>query len=226
MIKIIKETIVDLELSSVCNLSCIYCPRDKIKRKRRFIDLSSINQLADHLDPGKIVWFSGMGEPFLHPDLTAIITILRTSGALIYTNTNATAPHFQKTLTAAQQAGLNFVNVSVYGFDTESFQFTSQRDLFLILKENIEFLKASGLPYRLSYVQTEESPPNIKDRLETTFETKHIRLLKQHHRSFAPRPSPKIQCGLAQNYLFISSDGDIFPVLTTSAALVTSAKIF
>lgn len=205
----IKEFIIDLELSSVCNLFCVYCPRDKIKRERKFITQNAISQLAKHVGPNKIIWFSGMGEPFLHSKIDLVVEKLKATGAMVYANTNGTALNFKEHLIAAVDAGLDFLNISVYGLDYLSYKNTTTKDLFNQLRENILTIKETVIPYRISYVANSQTPVNIRAILRTAFGTNNIRILREHHRSFLKNQQKIIDCGLAHNYLFISCDGDV-----------------
>lgn len=216
----ISEFIVDLELSSICNLNCIFCFRDQIKRTSPFLGEEAVDHLIKHLDGHKVVWFSGMGEPFLHPHIAAIVAKIKGSGAKIYSNTNGTAPEFKRRLPECIQNGLDFVNVSIYGLDRVFYQGNTGKDVFELVKQNVNFLRESGLSHRISYVCTEATPENIKERLQDIFEVENIRLLSRHHRSRADKESVfSYRCGLVENYLFISSDGHIFSCVNDVAGI-------
>jgi len=207
----IRETVVDLELSSICNLSCGFCPRDEIKRKNPFINDATIEQLAEHIDEDKIIWFSGMGEPFLHPDIIRIIKRLKETGTLVYTNTNGTSRQFRENVGSAVEAGIDFVNVSAYGTDAESYRRNTNRDVFSKVLEGISLLQIWGIPHRISYVVTEDTPENIRDILIKSYGVENVYLRRHYDRCFAAseQPIPKV-CSLAQHYIFISSDGNVF----------------
>lgn len=214
----IEEIIIDLELSSICNLSCIHCPREKIRRKNTLLDWKTVDQLVNCIDSRNVVWFSGMGEPFLHPQIVEIVKKLKSTGAKVYTNTNASIPEFKERMSEAAKKGLDFVNVSVYGFDANTYKKTTKRDLFDTVKENIEFLKQLKMPLRLSYVIAPDSPADIKEKLESVYGTKNIRFLSLHQRSFAKDEQNIVgTCGVAKYYLFISCDGDVFPCVNDVA---------
>jgi len=209
--KKLSEIIIDLELSSLCNLSCTFCPRSKIKRSKHFIDLNTIDSLIPIIDEKHIIWFSGMGEPFLHPNLPEIIRRIKKSGAKVYTNTNASAPRYKDTLDIAIKEGLDYVNISIYGHDNESYKTNTRKNVFDRVLDNVKFLQNLKVPYRISYVASSEVNKNeLRKKLEDVFGTDKIRLPQLHHRSFSSREQSISECALAQFYLFISSDGNVF----------------
>jgi MoaA/NifB/PqqE/SkfB family radical SAM enzyme len=205
----IKETIVDLETCSACCLSCSFCPRQRIRRRNVTIEPKDVQYLAKHVGPGKVVWLSGLGEPLLDcPD--DAIAELKGSGAKVYSNSNAAFPKFKDYLDKCVKAGLSFLNISVYGWDEESYAATSGHDKFKLVQENVAHA-IKVLPTRISFVQTETSPEDVKERLSFAFCTERIRLLREHGRADGSPQKPPPQCALCQNYLFITSDGRALP---------------
>lgn len=201
----IKETIVDLETCSACCLSCSFCPRQRIRRQNVVIMPDHVKRLAKHVGPGKVVWLSGLGEPLLaFPN--DMIQTLKASGAKVFSNSNAAFEKFPATLDACIKAGLSFLNISVYGWDRESYAITTGHDQFEVVQKNVEHAM-KVIPTRLSFVQTETSPEDVKERLSFAFWTDRIRLLREHGRADKTNQVPPSVCALCHNYLFVSSDG-------------------
>ena len=206
---LLHETVVDLELTSGCCSNCVFCPRDKIRRLRQTMEMETVADLANHLSPNHVVWLSGMGEPLLHKDFVAIVRMLRRSGCLVYTNTNGMAPQTEVKLAVAKP---DFVNLSLYGMDRESFKRTTGRDEFELVMARIEWLRTSGLRWRLSYV-TGDFNASVRADLKAELDKMsggNARLLTAHSRTFGEEGQqvPPV-CGLCEHYLFVACDGRI-----------------
>ncbi len=78
-----------LEITNICNLDCIFCPKTSRPKKR--LSLQDFNELTDKLQ-GLVhfLYFHLMGEPLLHPLLPQFITIAREKGFVPVLTTNGT----------------------------------------------------------------------------------------------------------------------------------------
>lgn len=78
-----------LEITNVCNLNCLFCP--KTRRKPRQMTLQEFHLLTDKLRDGvQFLYFHLMGEPFLHPLLPDFISLAREKGFIPVITTNGT----------------------------------------------------------------------------------------------------------------------------------------
>ena len=78
-----------LEITNICNLNCLFCP--KTDREKAYLTIEEFNTLTDKLR-GEInfLYFHLMGEPLLHPRLTEFIAIAREKGFVPIITTNGT----------------------------------------------------------------------------------------------------------------------------------------
>ncbi|MBR5860292.1 MAG: SPASM domain-containing protein [Bacteroidaceae bacterium] len=78
-----------LEITNICNLNCVFCP--KTDRKKGKLTLEEFNILTDRLQ-GEIqfLYFHLMGEPLLHPLLPQFIDSARAKGFIPVITTNGT----------------------------------------------------------------------------------------------------------------------------------------
>jgi radical SAM protein with 4Fe4S-binding SPASM domain len=109
----LAETTVDLELTSVCNAVCTFCPREVMPDKTRYMPVALVENLAAELralDRKPDVVFCGIGESTLHPKLEEITRIVASTGAKVTMTTNGArmTPELFRTLVAAGMAGFNF----------------------------------------------------------------------------------------------------------------------
>lgn len=67
---------VEIEITNDCNLSCVFCPRRKMKRKVEFMDFGLykkiIHELIEKFDD-IVLSFALMGEPLMHPQFLEFI---------------------------------------------------------------------------------------------------------------------------------------------------------
>ena len=69
-----------IEITNACNFKCTWCPDDIMGRRRGFMKKEKVFRILDEI-AGKKPWLGPlypvklhqMGEPFLHPDLPAIV---------------------------------------------------------------------------------------------------------------------------------------------------------
>lgn len=78
-----------LEITNVCNLSCVFCP--KTERAKHTLTLDEFDALTSRLE-GKVkfLYFHLMGEPFLHPLLPQFVLMARHKGFVPVITTNGT----------------------------------------------------------------------------------------------------------------------------------------
>jgi MoaA/NifB/PqqE/SkfB family radical SAM enzyme len=84
-----------IEITNACNFKCTWCPDDIMGRRRGFMKKEKVFRILDEiaqkrawLGPLYPVKLHQMGEPFLHPDLPAIVDYAESRGVPIELNTN------------------------------------------------------------------------------------------------------------------------------------------
>ncbi len=85
-----KPVTAQIEPTSLCNLKCEMCIRDKMGTPLGEMNLDDFKKILDKLDSLFKIHLSGQGEPFLNKDLFKMIEYANQKGILINTNTNAT----------------------------------------------------------------------------------------------------------------------------------------
>jgi radical SAM protein with 4Fe4S-binding SPASM domain len=111
-----------ISVTDSCNYSCIFCVYDSLKRKKKFLDmgrsLKIIRELADNGLKG--LFFSGEGEPLIHPNIVDFITRSRRAGVECALNTNG----FFLTQKMSRQLlkSLTFMRVSINGCNPKNYQ--------------------------------------------------------------------------------------------------------
>lgn len=78
-----------LEITNVCNLNCLFCP--KTNRAKRMLTKAEFDRLTNRLQGQvKFLYFHLMGEPLLHPVLPDFVRMARKKGFVPVLTTNGT----------------------------------------------------------------------------------------------------------------------------------------
>jgi len=165
---------VSIRVGEYCNLACPICLSDSGLNRtfshRSFLD---ILQMIGVFSPLRLVWTGG--EPLLYPIEADLYESVKLSLMNVIT-TNLTIPYKTKELIKSV-----VINVSIYGWDRESFLKATGKDCFLDFEHNLNTLFEAGhlisaslriddswresLPNTLSYIRRF---PYIKLLLQNT----------------------------------------------------------
>ena len=102
-----------LEITNVCNLDCVFCP--KTERKALRLSPEEFELLTDRLvGEVRFLYFHLMGEPLLHPDLPHFIGRARDKGFIPVLTTNGTLLGHAEALL---EAPLHKVQISLHSHE-------------------------------------------------------------------------------------------------------------
>lgn len=117
-----------IEITNACNFKCTWCPDDIMGRRRGFMKKEKVFRILDEvaqkrswLGPLYPVKLHQMGEPFLHPDLPAIVAYAEGRGVPVELNTNC-GLITPENIEALYRAGLTNLILSYQTPDTASFR--------------------------------------------------------------------------------------------------------
>jgi hypothetical protein len=138
-------TVMMVENTNHCNAECVMCPRERLSRKRGFMDLALFEKIVREVSGFKrkpVVHLHGFGEPMLDKLLPARIRLAKAHGVkhtYIVSNASLLFPETAKEIIAA---GLDRMKISFYGTDEESYNATMRRLDFKAAFQNIkDFLR-------------------------------------------------------------------------------------
>ena len=78
-----------VEITNICNLSCSFCP--KTSRKKRIMDEGEFEDICKKIEgKTKAIFLHVLGEPLLHPSLSAFLKIAQKHGLKVCITTNGT----------------------------------------------------------------------------------------------------------------------------------------
>ncbi|MBQ3064753.1 MAG: radical SAM protein [Clostridia bacterium] len=106
-----------LEITSICNLSCSFCP--KTTRKPRSLSREEFLWILPKLRLwGPYLYFHLMGEPLIHPDLSFFLTEAKKAGFLPMITTNGTLLPQKEELLLHPQAAPHKISISLHSFES------------------------------------------------------------------------------------------------------------
>jgi len=107
---------IQVEITSHCNCSCVYCPSTVFEDTwmERHMTLDTFNRLTPALRKTKLIHLQGWGEPFLHPEPFTFVRIAKKSGCKVGTTTNGTMID-NVTAERIVNSGIDFIAISCAG---------------------------------------------------------------------------------------------------------------
>ena len=173
---------VQIDLSNNCNNSCIACwcnsPLLKEKRlsdeeKRQYLPLGLARELLDEVYRmgATEVYFSGSGEPFMHPQIIKVLEFAKKKNLICHVNTNFTLLD-KKKIDCLIDLGVDFLTVSVWAGTPEVYRqvhpgrteqdfYSLKESLMYLNKKKKEktgrpFIKVYNVIFNMNYAQLEE----------------------------------------------------------------------
>lgn len=109
---------IQIEVSSFCDASCIYCPNTVFRRMwiNRHLPLTTLRKLLPALSEVKLVYLQGWGEPFQNPDFFEMVKLAKDAGCLVGTSTNGMLLDDEQTRQVIE-SGMDIIAFSLAGVD-------------------------------------------------------------------------------------------------------------
>ncbi len=170
---------VQIDLTNDCNNNCIGCwcnsPLLEEKAipprvKKQFLPFSLLKELLDELSPmgTKEIYFSGGGEPFMHPEIMDILVYAKKKNFTCYVNTNFTLLDKEK-IEKIIEIGLDHLTVSTWAGTPQTYAAThpnKSEETFNQIKANLTllnsakrrtpYIKLYNVIFNLNYHELEE----------------------------------------------------------------------
>jgi radical SAM protein with 4Fe4S-binding SPASM domain len=106
---------VYIEITSVCNLACSFCP--PTSREANIIKLDAFNNILDQIKPyTKYIYLHVKGEPLLHPRIGELLDASHAKGFKVNITTNGTLIKKNRDKLLGKPA-LRQMNFSLHSFD-------------------------------------------------------------------------------------------------------------
>lgn len=144
---------VQIDLTHNCNYSCIACwcnspllEEEKLPEdvKQKHLPLEMVKDLLDEIERmgATEVYYSGSGDPFMHPHIMEVLDYTKKKGLTCFVNTNFTLLDKNK-IDALIDFGVDFLTVSVWAGTPETYCSVhpgTTEENFYRLKDNLVYL--------------------------------------------------------------------------------------
>jgi radical SAM protein with 4Fe4S-binding SPASM domain len=141
---------LQIEPTNRCNLVCVSCPRDRMKRPQGFMDFALFKKIIDDASANRVkrVHLYLHGEPLLHPQICEMIHYIKKTGMGITLTTNGMALNvkmIEKILEADVDSG-DYFTFSILGGTRETHEKLMVHANHEKVKENIQnFIRLRAL---------------------------------------------------------------------------------
>ncbi len=146
---------VQIDLTYRCNNDCIGCwcnspllgeKRITNEKKNETLPYPLVIDLLDEISAMgvKEIYFSGGGEPFMHPNIFEILEYAKSKKLLCYINTNFTLLDKEK-INKLIELGIDHLTVSTWAATAQTYAKThpnKNEDTFNTIRENLKFLNS------------------------------------------------------------------------------------
>jgi radical SAM protein with 4Fe4S-binding SPASM domain len=162
---------LQIEVSTFCNLACVMCPHPTLITNPQHMPLRKFQEVFDNIKPLKVS-MSGLGEPFLNPDMAEIVRYAHVGGAETITTSNLTVvtPDLAQKIV---ESGLGLLKGSIDSTDPSVYAAIRKRDLHHKVLEGLKNLreakqlKRSKTPLiRLQFVMQKANYRDIPEVLD------------------------------------------------------------
>lgn len=158
--------LVDVELTNYCNLKCIFCGQQAMKRDKGFMSKEVLNKVVDECSKYKTpIRFIRWGEPFLHPNIIDFCQYIKSKSLYLHITNNGLAIK-EDDMKALIDIGLDSLIFSFQGATKEQYEVVRNNHRYDELKANIikmiEIREDRPKPFiHISSTMTNESEEEI-----------------------------------------------------------------
>jgi MoaA/NifB/PqqE/SkfB family radical SAM enzyme len=126
---------IQIEISSYCNASCIYCPHCGFRRnwQNRLLPFEVFQNLIPAFGKTDLVYLQGWGEPFMHPQFFEMIQIAKKAGCRVGTTTNGALLN-RGLIQKIVEQGLDVIGFSLAGINEQNDKIRKGTQIKKVLK--------------------------------------------------------------------------------------------
>lgn len=109
---------IQVEVTSDCNATCLYCPRTVYRDAwlNRNLSLKVFERLMPAFEKTQLVFLQGWGEPFLNSELFTMVRMAKEAGCKVGTTTNGMLLN-KETIYRVVESGIDVLAFSLAGVD-------------------------------------------------------------------------------------------------------------
>ena len=128
-----------MECSAICNLRCKMCPLSVgLKRTQGVLKFENFKNVFDQINPAYLN-LTGIGEPFMNPDLFKIVKYAKSKKCMVKLDTNGTLVN-QKNVKKILETNIDIISTSIDGVDKKSYEKIRVNSDFNLVRNNIKNL--------------------------------------------------------------------------------------
>lgn len=159
--------LVDIELTNACNMRCIFCVQQTMKRPKGMMEWDVFRKVIDECGTHRTpVRFIRLGEPFLHKDILKFGQYVKSKDLPLHITNNGlaiTEEHMRQLI----DTGVDSLIFSFQGATKEQYAIMRNTDRYDELKQNvlrlIELRGGNPKPFiHISSTMTDESPAEVR----------------------------------------------------------------
>ncbi|WP_219837430.1 radical SAM/SPASM domain-containing protein [Paenibacillus sp. R14(2021)] len=149
-----------IEITSVCNLACSFCP--PTHREKGFISIADFTKRLDEIKPHTDhIYFHVKGEPLLHPKIDQLLDLSHERGFKVNLTSNGTLLHKAGPKIIGKPA-LRQINFSLHSFDGHEGSVDKEGYVAKVLQFTKEAVAASDVLISLRlWNLTEDNATNV-----------------------------------------------------------------
>lgn len=122
------------EITTKCNLHCVYCAARKLVKKPEDIPISKISEIVSKFDDFEYICLCGLGESLLHADFYEVLKLLKNKKVVLVTN-GSVPIDFEK---IAEAGNMDAISFSVDAGTEEGMKRISDNYRFDVLLNNLK----------------------------------------------------------------------------------------
>ena len=175
-----KKTLrrISIVLTTFCNLKCVWCHREEKHVKdsgylSKHMDFKLLMNLLPQLKGFEVLTWGGLGEPMLYKNFYEVTKEARKYFKIVKTTCNGTTLT-EKNIFKLRDSGLNFLEVSIDGFDNEANMKLRGAHEGKIIKSLEFFSENTEIPLQINTVVSEENYNSLWGAIEKLKNVKNI----------------------------------------------------
>jgi MoaA/NifB/PqqE/SkfB family radical SAM enzyme len=169
---------ISIVLTTQCNLKCVWCHREEKHVKdsgylEKKLHKDKVKKILPELKGFHVLSWGGLGEPLLNKDIYELTKEARKYIPIVKTTSNGTTL-VKKNIPKIIDSGLNYLEVSIDGFDNAANMKLRGSDENVIIENLIEFSDKSSIPLQINSVVSEENYESLMLAVDKLKDVKNI----------------------------------------------------
>ena len=169
---------VGIVINTKCNLTCVWCHREEKHIKdsgylERNGNLEKLKKLLPMLKGFECIHWGGLAEPLLNKDIFDLSKLARKYVPIVKVTTNGTTL-LPKVVTKIIESGINYIEISLDGFDGQINKKYRGSDEVKIIKYLEDISNRSNIPLQINSVITDVNIDALWDAIDKLKNVKNL----------------------------------------------------